>query len=68
MEKHLSNPTTTIFEQIREVDENSNEYWGARRISKVIVQNAYPSKEVVAMGQTYFAVQTRLQEISKMEE
>ncbi len=34
----------------------------------LIVQNADPSKEVVALGQTYFAVQTRLQEISKMDE
>jgi len=34
----------------------------------LIVQNADPSKEIVAIGQTYFAVQTRLQEISKMEE
>lgn len=29
----------------------------------LIVQNADPSKEVVAMGQTYFAIQTRKQEI-----
>jgi DNA-damage-inducible protein D len=34
----------------------------------LIVQNADPSKETVAMGQTYFAVQTRLQEIRKMDE
>jgi DNA-damage-inducible protein D len=33
----------------------------------LIVQNADPAKEVVAMGQTYFAIQTRLQEIQQME-
>lgn len=34
----------------------------------LIVQNADPSKEVVAQGQTYFAIQTRLQEIRQMDE
>jgi DNA-damage-inducible protein D len=29
----------------------------------LIVQNADPSKEVVALGQTYFAIQTRKQEV-----
>jgi DNA-damage-inducible protein D len=116
-----------IFEQIKEIDENGNEYWGARKLSKIleysefrhflpvierakeacknsnyiinehfedyleqlifgngakkdmesvklsrfacylIVQNADPSKEVVAQGQTYFAIQTRMQEIQQME-
>ena len=121
MNDKLSN-NQTVFEQIKETDNNGNEYWGARKISKIleyseyrhflpvierakeacynsgqkiadhfedyleeithgkgakqqypsiklsryacylIVQNADPSKEVVALGQTY------LQEISQMDE
>ena len=127
MENKLSNPNQTVFEQIKETDENGNEFWGARKLSKIldyaefrnfipvierakeacknsgqdllhhfvdyhemielgkgavkgfpsyklsryacylIVQNADPAKEIVALGQTYFAVQTRLQEIQQMQ-
>lgn len=128
MTKQLSNQKLNLFEQIRQTDENGNEYWLARQLAKaleyndfrnfikvitkakeacensgqiienhiveanemvaigsgatrnmpsyklsryacyLIVQNANPSKEVVALGQTYFAVQTRLQEIRQMDD
>lgn len=128
MEHKPSTNTSSIFEQIKQIDENQNEYWSARALAKVleyseyrhflpvierakeacknseqklkdhfedilemieigktakrkveslklsryacylIVQNADPSKDVVANGQTYFAVQTRIQEIRQMEE
>lgn len=118
----------SLFEQIRQTDQNGNEFWSARDLSKaleyseyrhfipvierakeaclnsglqvpdhfedilemislgktaqrevesvklsryacyLIVQNADPGKEVVALGQTYFAVQTRLHEIQQMDE
>jgi DNA-damage-inducible protein D len=126
--EELSNINQSIFEQLKEVDENGNEFWSARKLSKaldynefrnftpvikkakkacessgqaienhfvdmhemvnigskakremesiklsryacyLIVQNADPNKEVVALGQTYFAVQTRLQEIQQTEQ
>jgi DNA-damage-inducible protein D len=128
MRNELEKRQTTLFDSIKEIDENGNEFWGARKLSKtleysefrhflpviarakeactnsnhsvdehfedyleeimhgkgakqnyesvklsryacyLIVQNADPSKEVVAQGQTYFAVQTRLQEIRQMDE
>ncbi len=33
----------------------------------LVVQNADPSKEIVANGQTYFAIQTRKQEVSEQD-
>ena len=128
MSKKLSQTTLSIFEQIKRIDADGNEFWSARDLSKVldysdyrnfksvltkatescknsgfdvknhivdftdmvligsgaerpiadvklsryacylILQNADPSKEVVANGQTYFAVQTRMQEIRQMDE
>ena len=119
---------SSLFEQIKQIDENGNEFWYARQLAKaleyadfsrnfvgvinkakeacvnsgqevsnhlveadevvpvgsgashtypsfklsryfcyLIVQNADPNKEVVALGQTYFAVQTRIQELQGLE-
>ena len=116
----------TIFESIRHVDDEGNEYWYARELQQIlgykewryfsaviekaqiacsqsnnninynfgvdtkivktgisskfildyklsryacylIVQNANPKYETVALGQTYFAIQTRKQELSEKE-
>jgi DNA-damage-inducible protein D len=44
-----------------------NSVYMSRYACYLIVQNADPGKEIVALGQTYFAVQTRKQEISEQE-
>ena len=48
-------------------EEIIRDYKLSRYICYLIVQNADPSKEVVALGQTYFAIQTRKQEITEQE-
>ena len=64
-------------EQFVEVDKlskrNNNacmfieDYRLSRYACYLIVQNADPRKEVVALGQTYFAIQTRKQELSEKD-
>lgn len=44
-----------------------SDYKLSRYACYLIVQNADPNKEVVALGQTYFAIQTRKQEITEQE-
>ena len=43
------------------------DYKLSRYICYLIVQNADPSKEIVALGQTYFAIQTRKAELTEEE-
>ena len=66
-----------IYEQLVEINKlskrnnnavaNIQDYKLSRYICYLIVQNADPSKEIVALGQTYFAIQTRKQEIIEQE-
>ena len=119
--------TEKVFEDIKHIDDNGNEYWHARELQKIlgyqqwrsindlierakvacqeskyniddhfavqrkmiklakgatrkvidyklsryscylIVMNGNPKKEIIALGQTYFAIQTRKQELSDKE-
>lgn len=48
-------------------DEFIKDYKLSRYICYLIVQNADPNKKIIALGQTYFAIQTRKQEITEQE-
>ena len=66
-----------VFYQFTQVDKLINIAKGAKRkiedykLSRyacyLIVMNGDPRKEVIALGQTYFAIQTRKQELSELE-
>lgn len=68
--------TDEHFVEINESHKSRNQYWEtngkivgdvylSRYACYLIMQNADPSKEVVAKWQTYFATQTRKQEVSQ---
>lgn len=62
------------FSHMREPQKSYNQYWETKwqiiediKLSRfacyLIIQNADPKKQMVALGQTYFAIQTRKQEV-----
>lgn len=80
IEKAISacnNSNYNVFEHFVEADKMIKLAKGATRkvvdykltryACYLIVQNGDPRKKVIALGQTYFAVQTRKQELSEME-
>ena len=36
MAKQISNNNLTVFEQIKQIDENGNEFWMARQLAKTL--------------------------------
>jgi len=36
MNKEIEKSNSTVFEQIKEHDKNGNEFWGARKLAKVL--------------------------------
>lgn len=66
--------TDEHFTQVGKLSKRANnanvkimDYKLSRYASYLIVQNSDPNKEVVALGQTYFAIQTRKQELTEKE-
>ena len=56
------------FEEIKHIDENGVEFWYARELMPILQYSKWENlKKVIALAQTYFAVQTRKQEITEKE-
>lgn len=75
--KNSGQATTNHFSEFTEkvkIGSGATRWLKSRKLSRyacyLIIQNADPNKEVVALGQTYFALQTRQQElnIQKLED
>ena len=76
-QKACDNSNYKVFEHFSQVGKTSKmpnggvknllDYKLSRYACYLIVQNSDPRKEVVALGQTYFAVQTRRQELTEKE-
>lgn len=64
----LKNHFVDVTEMIklgRGASRNIGDVYFTRYACYLIMQNADPSKEIVALGQTYFAIQTRRQEVQQ---
>ena len=76
-QKACENSNYKVFEHFSQVGKTSKmpnggvknllDYKLSRYACYLIVQNADPRKESIALGQTYFAVQTRRQELTEIE-
>ena len=66
LEEHFVQVDKTI-KMPRNASKIINDYKLSRYACYLIVQNADSKKEVIALGQTYFAIQTRKQELSEKE-
>lgn len=71
-ENKLIKETEKTFESIRHIDENGVEFWYARELMETLGCRKWGNfKKVIikaiALSQTYFAVQTRKQELTEEE-